>query len=49
VSSGQNLFVGGGAGGGLGRIRINTENGSYTKSTSAVEEGDVSTGIISTR
>jgi hypothetical protein len=39
----------GGGGGGLGRVRINTASGSYTKSSSAIEQCALTTGAISTR
>lgn len=39
----------GGGGGGLGRVRINTADGTYTKASTAVEEAVVSTGMIATR
>lgn len=39
----------GAAGGGLGRIRINTQSGSYTKASSTVENGAVTAGTIETR
>ncbi len=41
--------VTGGGGGGMGRIRINTADGTYTKASSAVEDGVVSAGTIETR
>lgn len=40
---------GGAGGGGLGRIRVNTATATYTKSSSSVENGDISTGTLSTR
>lgn len=48
IGDGTPLTTGGG-GGGLGRIRINTADGTYTKASSAVEDGIVSSGIIRTR
>lgn len=39
----------GGGGGGLGRIRINTPDRTYTKSSGAIEAGSLSTGVLSTR
>lgn len=39
----------GGGGGGPGRIRINTPDGTYTKSNTSIEEGSLSTGILKTR
>lgn len=39
----------GGGGGGLGRVRINTRDGAYTKASSALEDASVSTGTIATR
>ncbi len=37
------------AGGGGGRIRINTKDGTYTKGSSTVENGAVTAGTIETR
>jgi hypothetical protein len=42
-------YVGGGGGGGLGRIRINTPDGSYTTANTSVVAGDTTTGTLSTR
>lgn len=39
----------GGGGGGLGRIRVNTRDGTYTKASSAIEAGSITTGTIATR
>jgi hypothetical protein len=39
----------GSGGGGLGRIRINTVDGTYTKANTAVEAGALSTGTLATR
>lgn len=39
----------GGGGGGLGRVRINTRDGSYMKASSTLEDAVVSTGTIVTR
>ncbi|MGN6110451.1 MAG: hypothetical protein ACTHU0_35435 [Kofleriaceae bacterium] len=39
----------GGGGGGLGRIRINTTDGTYVKSSQSIENGAVTTGAIQTR
>ncbi len=39
----------GGGGGGLGRIRINTRDGSYVKSSSSIEAAVVSVGTVQTR
>jgi hypothetical protein len=39
----------GGGGGGLGRVRINTKDGTYVKSSSVVEDAALTTGTISTR
>ena len=47
-SSTQTLSSGGG-GGGLGRLRINTQSGTYTKSSSSVEAGALTTGVVGTR
>jgi hypothetical protein len=43
------LMTSGGGGGGLGRIRINTASGAYTKASTAIEAGALSTGILTTR
>lgn len=48
ATNGNNTFAGGG-GGGLGRIRINTTDGNYVKSNSAIEAGALTTGKIATR
>jgi hypothetical protein len=48
IGDGTPLVTGGG-GGGMGRIRINTADGTYTKASSAVEDGVVSAGMIETR
>jgi hypothetical protein len=48
VSNGLPTASGGG-GGGLGRVRINTASGSYTKSSSSIEQGSLTSGTISTR
>jgi hypothetical protein len=39
----------GAGGGGLGRVRINTASGTYTKASSVIEEAAVTSGIIGTR
>jgi len=39
----------GAGGGGMGRVRINTKSGTYTKASSAVEAAVVTTGVVSTR
>ena len=39
----------GGGGGGLGRIRINTRDGSYLKFNTSIEEGALTTGSLSAR
>ncbi|MDQ3365316.1 MAG: hypothetical protein M3680_07810 [Myxococcota bacterium] len=39
----------GGGGGGLGRVRINTADGTYVKSSEAVEDGSLTTDVIRTR
>ena len=49
VPVGANFSLAGGGGGGLGRIRVNAPNGTYTKSTSAIEAGAVTTGSLVTR
>ncbi len=41
--------AGGGGGGGLGRVRINTADGTYTKSSSVIEDAAVTAGTISSR
>lgn len=41
--------IAGGGGGGLGRVRINTETGTYDKSSSTLESAAVTTGVLSTR
>lgn len=46
--TGSNLISGGG-GGGLGRVRINTPDAAYLKSSVAVEAAVVTTGIVQTR
>jgi hypothetical protein len=46
---GVHFASGGAGGGGLGRIRINTRDGMYTKANTAVEDGSVSTGMHATR
>jgi hypothetical protein len=43
------VVTSGGGGGGLGRIRVNTVDGHYTKSNSAIEDASVSTGVLATR
>jgi hypothetical protein len=48
ATSGMPTATGGG-GGGLGRARINTADGNYTKASSAVEAASISAGMISTR
>lgn len=48
-TTGAATSYGGGGGGGLGRIRVNTPNAAYTKSSGSVEDGDVSTGTLGTR
>lgn len=45
----QQIVKSGGGGGGVGRVRINTPSGSYSKSSSTVEVAASSTGILSTR
>ncbi len=48
--SGANLtFEAGGGGGGLGRLRVNTADGNYTKANTTVEEAAVTTGTVQTR
>ncbi|NVB83206.1 MAG: hypothetical protein HOV81_32840 [Kofleriaceae bacterium] len=42
-------FWGGGGGGGLGRVRINTRDGSYTKASSTIEAAALTTGTLETR
>jgi hypothetical protein len=48
AATGKPMATGGG-GGGLGRIRINTASGSYTKANSAVEAAVTTAGTIETR
>lgn len=48
-SSSVTYFASGGGGGGLGRIRINTPDMTYSRSSSTVENGDLSVGTLSTR
>ena len=43
------LHASGSGGGGLGFLRINTIDSTYTKNTSVVEDGSLSTGLIRTR
>jgi hypothetical protein len=40
--------VSGGGGGGMGRLRVNTKDGTYTKSSSAIEAAITTTGIVKT-
>lgn len=49
VANADTSFAGGGGGGGLGRIRINTADGTYLKSSSANEGGAVTAGTLATR
>jgi len=46
---GNKPAVAGGGGGGLGRIRINTPDGVYTKASTTVENGALTAGMIETR
>jgi hypothetical protein len=46
---GVNFASAGAGGGGLGRIRINTRDGMYTKANTAVEDGSLTTGMHATR
>ena len=48
VSNAMSVQAGGG-GGGLGRLRVNTADGHYTKASSAVEEAAVTSGTVQTR
>jgi hypothetical protein len=48
-SSTQRALSSGGGGGGLGRIRINSQSGTYTKASSSVEAGDLTAGVVGTR
>jgi hypothetical protein len=48
-SSSQPTISSGGGGGGLGRIRINTQSGTYTKGSSSAEAGALTTGVVGTR
>jgi hypothetical protein len=43
------LMSGGGGDGGLGRIRINTRDGSYAKANTAVEWAVLTTGTLTTK
>jgi len=49
AANGDVHYIPGSGGGGLGRIRINTADGTYVKANSAVESGDTSVGTIATR
>ena len=40
---------GGSGGGGLGRVRVNTVDGNYTKARSTIEDAAVTTGTVQTR
>jgi hypothetical protein len=40
--------VSGGGGGGMGRLRVNTKDGTYTKANSAIEAAVTTTGIVKT-
>jgi hypothetical protein len=42
-------YSSGGGGGGLGRLRVNTKDGTYTKANTAVEAAVTTTGIVKTR
>jgi hypothetical protein len=45
-----NIYIAsGGGGGGMGRIRINTSSGAYTKSSTTIEAGALTVGTIATR
>jgi hypothetical protein len=48
-STANYIFVAAGGGGGLGYIRINTRDGSYTKASTSTESGVLTTGPIRTR
>jgi len=49
-ATGTTMTIGaGGGGGGGGRIRINTPDRTYVRSSAAVEGGVVTTGTLSTR
>jgi hypothetical protein len=48
VSNGLPTASGAG-GGGLGRVRVNTASGNYTKASSVIEQAVVTTGTIATR
>lgn len=48
-NAGTPLFTGGGGGGGLGRLRFNTRDGNYVKSSAALEVGVLTVGTLSTR
>jgi hypothetical protein len=48
-STSVHAMSGGGGGGGLGRVRINTQAGTYTKASSAIEAAALTTGTVGTR
>jgi hypothetical protein len=48
-SSAPAAITAGGGGGGLGRIRINTPNGTYTNANTTIEAGALTTGTLATR
>jgi hypothetical protein len=43
------FFSAGGGGGGLGRVRINTQDGTYVKGNTTVESAALTTGVLQTR
>ena len=49
TNTGAAEVMAGGGGGGLGRIRINTADGTYTKSNTSIEAGALTSGTIATR
>jgi hypothetical protein len=49
ILDGALVLSAGGGGGGMGRVRINTRDGAYTKSSTTVEAAALTTGVIKTR
>jgi hypothetical protein len=48
-NSSEPIMTAGGGGGGLGRVRINTPDGSYAKSATTIEAAVVTSGVVSRR
>ncbi len=46
TSGGNTQYAAGGGGGGIGRIRINTKDGTFTTSSSVILAADVTNGIV---